>query len=230
MRTTAVFTFLVVLLGVLCGDSSPALAQSTDPPKARFEVAFGALWIGHQPLGAVSANETTPSGGSRPLFSTSTDLAGATGIDGRVGVRVTRWLVAEAEASYEKPQLNIAISGDAEGAAAITATETVQQVTVGAGVLWYLPHRGWTPRVTPFAMAGGGYLRQLHEQATLIETGRFYQFGGGATCLLVSTPHFHTKGIGARVDVRALIRSKGIAFDGGSKTSPAAGVSAFVRF
>ena len=82
----------------------------------------------------------------------------------------------------------------------------------------------------PFAMAGGGYLRQLHEEATLIETGRFVQFGGGVTYLLVSTPHLRMKSIGARGDVRAFIRSKGIAFDGGSHAAPALGVSAFVRF
>ena len=143
-------------------------------------------------------------------------------------MRVTRSFVAEAEASYLKPQLRIAISGDAEGAAAVTATETIQQFTIGGGVLWYLPNRGWTPRVAPFAMAGGGYLRQLHDQATLVETGRFYQFGGGVETLLVSGRHFHTRG-SARAPTSA--RScEGVAFDGGSKTSPAAGVSAFVRF
>jgi hypothetical protein len=219
-----------LLAGVAFLQAPAAFAQAADPPRTRFEAAFGALWIGRQPLGASSANETKSTGDSTPLFSTSSDLAGAAGIDGRVGVRVTRSLVAEVEASYAKPQLRIAISGDAEGAAATTATETVQQFTVGAGVLWYLPNRGWTPRLAPFAMAGGGYLRQLHDQATLIETGRFYQFGGGATYLLFSSPHFHTKGIGARADVRALIRSKGIAFDGGGHPSPAFGASAFVRF
>ena len=218
------------LLAVTFLQAPAAFAQAADPLQTRLEMAFGAVWIGRQPLGASSANQTTSTGGTQPLFSTSSDLSSAAGIDGRIGVRVTRSLVAEVEASYLKPQLRIAISGDSEGAAAVTATETIQQFTIGGTVLWYLLHRGWAPRFAPFAMAGGGYLRQLHDQATLVETGRFYQFGGGATYLLVSRPHFHTKGIGARVDVRALIRSKGVAFDGGSKTSPAVGVSAFVRF
>jgi hypothetical protein len=79
-------------------------------------------------------------------------------------------------------------------------------------------------------MAGGGYLRQLHEQATLVETGRFYQFGGGVSALLVSGSHFHTSGAGVRFDVSALVRSGGVAFDGGAKTSPSAAASGFVRF
>jgi hypothetical protein len=227
---TRLETASFLLAGVAMLWAPAVFAQSADPPMPRFEVAIGSLWIGRQPLGTKSATETTGAGGSTPLFSTSSDLAGAAGIDGRIGIRVTQSIVAEAEASYLEPQLRIAISGDFEGAAAVTATETVQQVTIGGGVLWYLPNRAWTRRFAPFAMAGGGYLRQLHDQATLVETGRFYQFGGGLTYLLVSSRHFHTKGIGARVDVRALIRSKGVAFDGGAKTSPAVGVSAFARF
>jgi len=191
---------------------------------------MGALWVGGQPLGTKAATETTGPGGSAPLFSTSSDLAGAAGIDGRVGVRLTRALVAEAEASYLTPQLRVAISGDFEGAAAVTATETVQQFTIGGGVLWYLPNGGRTRRFAPFAMAGGGYLRQLHDQGTLVDTGRYYQVGGGATYLLASGRHFHTNGIGARVDVRAFIRSKGVEFDDGGHTSPTIGLTAFVRF
>jgi hypothetical protein len=224
--TTAAF----LLAGAAMLQAPPVFAQSPDPPRPRFEAGIGSLWIGQQPLGTRAASETTGAGGSTPLFSTSSDLASAAGIDGRIGVRVTRSLVAEADASYLKPQLRVAIGGDLEGAAAVTATETVHQFTIGGGVLWYLPNRAWTRRFAPFAMAGGGYLRQLHDQGTLVDTGRYYQVGGGVTYLLASRGHFHTKGIGARADVRALIRSKGVAFDGGGHTSPAFGVSAFVRF
>lgn len=225
-RTGAAF----LLAGAMLLRAPAAIAQPPDPPSARFEVGIGVLWLGQQPLGTKTAAETTGAGSTRALFDSSSSLAGATGLAGRVGVRVTRAFVAEAEASYLKPQLRVAISGDAEGAAAVTASETIQQFTIGGGVLWYLPTGRRAPRFVPFAMAGGGYLRQLHDLATLVETGRFYQFGGGASYLLVSGRHLHTKGVGVRLDVRALTRSKGVAFDGGSKTSPAVGASAFVRF
>jgi hypothetical protein len=223
--TTAAF-----LLAGAAMQATTAFAQAADPPKARFEVGIGSIWVGRQPLGTKTATETTGAGSTLSLFNSSSELASAAGVAGRVGVRVTRSFAAEAEASYSKPQLRIAISGDFEGATAVSATETIQQVTIGGGVLWYLPNRGWTRRFAPFAMAGGGYLRQLHDQATLVETGRFYQVGGGATYVLVASRRVHMKGIGARVDARALIRSKGVAFDGGGHTSPAFGVSAFVRF
>ncbi len=205
---------------------SPAALQ-----RGRFEVALGSLWIGQQALGSRDANETTSAGSSLKLFGASSDLAGAAGLEGRVGVRLRGSLEAEVEASYARPPLRIAISNDFESAAPATATETIQQFTIGAGVVWYLPYRVRRgTRVAPFMMAGGGYLRQLHEAAILLETGRFYQFGGGVKYLLVSRPTKPLKGVGARLDVRALVRSKGIAFDAGYYTSPAIGVSLFVRF
>ena len=217
------------VLGAIGGWSLPAVAQTADPA-GRVDVGIGFLWIGRQPLGMLTATETTASGGTLPLFTGSRELAAAAGLEGRVGVRLMTSLFVDAETSYLKPQLRIALSGDAEGAAPLTAAETTEQLTVGASVRWYVPGRIWSSRFAPFVTAGGGYLRQLHEKATAVEAGRFYQVGGGVSARLFQGGRFHTKGVGARADVRALIRSKGVAFDAASKTSPAAGLSAFVRF
>ncbi len=207
----------------------PASAQPGNS-RARVEIGAGLLWNGSIPLGARAATETTASGGTSALFSTTSELAGTAGFEGRIGVRVTHSIVVEGQVSYLKPELRVAVSADAEGAAAVTAVEVMQQYTIGGRALWYVPGRRWSSRFAPFAMAGGGYLRQLHEQATLVQTGRFYQFGGGVSALLVSRPHFYTRGAGLRFDISAVVRSGGVAFDGGSQTSPAAGASAFVRF
>jgi hypothetical protein len=219
--------FLLCAAAVL--QVSPAFAQPANRAPFRFEGGVGIVWDGTQSLGMRAATETTGSGGSLPLFNTSSELGAAAGIDGRVGVRLSHSFTVEAEASYLKPQLRIAISADAEGAAPLTASETIQQFTIGANLLWMLPGSR-SARFRPFALAGGGYLRQLHEQATLLETGRFYQLGAGVEALLSSARRFHTKGLGVRADLRALIRAQGVAFDSGSNTSPAVGVSAFVRF
>jgi hypothetical protein len=209
---------------------TPAFAQSSAASSYRLEAGVGVIWIGSESIGARTATETTGAGGTASLFTTSSELGGAAGFDGRIGVRLSRSLVAEAEASYLKPQLRIAISGDTEAAAAVTASETIQQFTVGGNVRWMLPGRRWSPRLAPFVLGGGGYMRQLHDQATLLETGHFYQFGAGVETLLKARRRFPGRGVGARADVRAVIRGKGIAFDGGSKASPAAGASVFVRF
>jgi hypothetical protein len=207
----------------------PAIAQP-GPSRSRVEIGAGLLWAGSMPLGAKAAAQTTASGGTSALFSTTSELAGVAGLEGRIGVHVTKSIVLEGQVSYLKPELRVAVSADAEGAAAVIAVEATEQFTIGGRALWYMPGRRWSSRFAPFAMAGGGYLRQLHEEATFVQTGGFYQFGGGVSALLMSRPHFHTKGAGVRFDVSALVRSGGVAFDGGSQTSPAAGASAFVRF
>jgi hypothetical protein len=222
-------TILVgALCAFVCGPAS-ALAQPS-LLSGRLELGVGVRWIGSEALGAKTATETTGAGGTSTLFNTQSELGGVAGVDGRVGVQLTRTLMAEAETSYTKPQLRIAISGDSEGAAPATATETIQQFTLAGSIVWRLPGRRWSPRFTPFASVGIGYLRQLHEAGPLAETGRFYQFGGGVNALLVSTRRFHTRGVGVRADVRALIRSDGIRFEGESKASPSAAASVFVRF
>ena len=213
----------------LCGWSSSAFAQS-DPPASRLELGVGVRWMGAEPLGTRTATETTGAGGTSPLFSTTSELAGAAGVDGRVGVRLSRFLVAELEGAYTKPELRIAVSADAEAAAPVTATETIQQFTIGGNAVWYLPLHRRSPRFAPFAIGGGGYLRQLHDSGTLVDTGTFYHAGGGVSALLGSGGRWHTKGVGIRADVQAFIRSNGVAFDNGSKTSLAAGASFFVRF
>jgi hypothetical protein len=226
---TRIRTVAMLLAAISTLHAIPAIAQP-GPPRSRVEIGVGVLWAGSTPLGTKAATETTASGGTSALFSTTSELAGVAGLEGRIGVRVTRSFVVEGQVSYLTPELRVAVSADAEGAAAVTAVDVTQQFTIGGRALWYVPGRRWSPRFAPFAMAGGGYLRQLHEQATLLQTGRFYQIGGGVSALLVSRRHVHTKGAGVRLDVSALVRSGGVAFDGGSQTSPAVGASAFVRF
>jgi hypothetical protein len=221
----------IVLCLVAVGLVRPAAAQSvpaTGP--GRIEVSAGAIWVAHQALGSTDANETTPGGSSLKIFTTASDLASAAGAEGRIAVRLLRSLEAEVEASYGTPRLNVTISNDFENAAPVTATEVVQQFTVGAGVVWYLPFRPWTSRLAPFVTAGGGQLRHRHEQRTLLEIGQYYQVGGGVKFLLFSRPRGFLNAIGARVDVRAVVRKKGVAFDDGGHASPAVGASAFVRF
>ena len=205
-----------------------ALAQSADENAGRLELAFGALWTGQQPLGSRPANETTPTLGTAPLFNSSTTLLGAPGLEARVGWRFARTLTAEADASVSRPDLSVAISNDRELAAPVTVTERLQQFTIGGALVWSLPIR--IRRVAPFVTGGAGYLRQLHENATLVQTGRYYQFGGGFTVLLASRPDSVLKAMGLRVDARGISRVNGVAFDSTTHVVSAAGASFFVRF
>src|SRR5262249_57367737 len=85
------------------------------------------------------------------------------------------------------------------------------------------------PRVAPFLSGGGGYLRQLHETATLVVTGRYYQFGGGVAYPLTSQSGGWLKTMGLRLEARAIIRVNGVAFDSSAHVAPTAGASFFLR-
>jgi hypothetical protein len=214
----------IACLGIAAGE---AAAQSEAIGSGRIEVSAGAAWMGGQAFGSADANETTPTNSAFRLFSTSSELGSAPAFDARVGVRVAGTLVVEADASYARPELRITTSNDVESAAGVTAVERLQQFTIGGGATWYAPT---SRRVAPFVSGGGGYLRQLHDRALLVQTGRYYQFGGGAVYLFASRPDQRMKATGIRLDVRAIVFKDGVAFDGGSHIAPTLAGSFFVRF
>lgn len=218
------------LLLVTGGWVSAAAAQPVSAIPGRLELAAGLLWTGAQPLGSRDANLTTGTGSTLRLFSSTSDLRPVPGFEGRVGVKLTRAIEAEALASYATPQLRTRVSNDTETSAGATVTESVQQYNVGAGVIWYALGPGFGGRVRPFVTGGASYLRQLHEWATLVATGQTYHVGGGAKLVLASRPRKILKVVGVRLDVRAIVRTKGITFDGRRSISPAVGASLFARF
>jgi hypothetical protein len=220
-------TVVAIALVFCVGHSRAAAAQALP---GRLEVSLGGLWFGQLALGSNDANETTPTGGNLKIFTTSTDLASVTAVEARVSVRLLQSLEAEVEASYGRPQLKVTISSDIENAPEVTAAESLQQFTIGVGMVWYVPFHKASSRLAPFVFGGAGQLRQVHEERTVLETGQYYQVGGGVKWLLFTRPRGLVDAGGLRVDARAVVRTKGVAFDEGAHLSPALGASAFLRF
>ena len=206
-------------------EAQPALALP-----GRVELAGGVLWMGAQSLGSRDANLTTGTGSALRLFSSSSDLAGAPALEARVAIRVAGAIDLEATASRTKRDLRTRLSNDAENALGATVAETVDQYVVGAAVVWYPQSRRLNPRIRPFVIAGGNYLRQLHEAATLVESGETYDIGGGVKWFLATRTRKRMKAIGIRVDGRVVVHNKGITFDGRRTISPAAAALFFARF
>jgi hypothetical protein len=223
-------TVMAVMLLATGGWVSTAAAQPASAIPGRLELGAGLLWIGAQPLGSRDANLTTGTGSTLRLFSSTSELRGVAGFEARVGVKLTRAIEAEVLASYATRELRTRLSNDTENSAGATVTESVKQYNVGAGVLWYVLKPRSSVRARLFVTAGANYLRQLHEAATLVATGRTYHFGGGAKLLLASRPTKGLKVVGIRLDARAVVRTKGISFNGRRSISPAVGASLFVRF
>jgi hypothetical protein len=208
-----------IALAVLLVAAAPAAAQSGGSAGA-IDVAVGALYMNRSPLTSGDANETTPAGGSFSLFSTATTLAAMTGGELHVGVHMTRHLELFGAASFGSRQLRIEATNDKENAAAVTASERLQQFTFTGGALWFLGGS----RVAPFVSAEAGQLRELHEDKTLVESGLVYMAGAGVSML------FAERGsAGLRLGGRAVVRSKQFLLDT-KRVSPAVGLSVFVRF
>ena len=219
---------MAAVCAVVCGCAASAAEAQTATGDGRFEVSGGVTWTSHLSLGSIGATETAASGGFT-LFSTSTELAAAPGVEVRLGVRLTPVFEVEGSSSYSQPRLQSTISGDFESSTTITASEVVHQYTVDGALVANIARWRMGDRTMPFVLAGAGYIRDLHEGETLAVSGQRYFAGGGIKYLLVSRPH-RLKGVGVRVDARALAQRKGVAFDGRLRVTPTLAASLFLRF
>jgi hypothetical protein len=97
---------------------------------------------------------------------------------------------------------------------------------VRGGVAWSLPglrRSGFAP----FLAAEAGYLRELHQGQTLVQAGRVFEIGGGASYTFTSSG---SKEVGARIDARAVLRTKGAVLDDDLHVAPALGAGLYFRF
>jgi hypothetical protein len=209
--------------------ASTARAQ-TDPPLRRLQLAAGLGFIGGAPLGMADAN--LRSGGSNEsyrVFATSSRLVGATVLDLRAAVDLSRRYAFEAHALYGHPELRTSVTADVENASSVTAVERLDHYLIDGGIVIKLDElsvKGWQP----FAAAGGGYLRQLHEGLTLSEEGRVFYVGGGARRVLFQRGRGFMRGLGVRGDLRLNVLTSGITVEDKARRHPSASASLFVVF
>ena len=215
---------------VLAGSAAARAQTGGRPASGNYEAAVGASWVGATSFGSADASLTGATGGAFRLFSTATELDAAPALDVRFGRRVTRVVQAEVSASYSTPMLKSSISADAESGANTVASESLRQFTIVGGAVVFLP-RWQARRLLPFLTGGAGYIRQLHEGDTLVQSGGTYYVGGGVTIPIADRgPTRRLSQLGVRLDGRALIRTGATTLDSRSHTSPALTASLFARF
>jgi hypothetical protein len=206
-----------------------AQARSTTG-RDRFDVSVGGVWIGGAGLGStnaeIRANSVTPT--PFRLFTAETRMGSAAGWDARIGYWLTRTVAVEGGVAGVRPELRTRIAGDAEGAAAFTATERLHQYLVDARVIWLLP-RFTVGGSVPFVFGGAGYLRQLHEGRTLVETGQVFVAGGGIRRRLLADVGW-LGAIGARLDGGVYILADGVQLEDRPRTHGAFSGSVFLTF
>jgi len=196
---TAAWRRLGVSLLVCAAAASPAAAQS------RIEFGAGVIWTGgFDASGADALEPRNPTAGSAPLtlFGTSPRLAPARGVMGSAAFYLSKNLAIEGTAEYARPVLRTSIGADFEGATGTSVESRLRAFMAGGSVLY---HFG-AARLSPFVLAGAGWMRQLDEENVLLVTGREVHAGGGIRYRI--DRHFAVRG-----DVSATAREKSIAFE-----------------
>jgi hypothetical protein len=207
-----------------------SLAQSPGPPPHRIELAAGIGFLGGVALG--DANADLRSGASNDpyrLFTTSSQFRDARVVDLRAAFDISRRFGVEAHVLFGQPELHTEISSDAESAPALTAVERVDHYLVDGGIIFRLDEfnvKGFQPFIT----AGAGYLRQLHEGRTVIETGRLFYAGAGARYWIFTRARGIPRAGGLRADVRLNVLSGGVEIEDRARRQPSISGSFFLLF
>ncbi len=213
--------------------AAPAAAQSAgDRPVRRFEATAGALWLNGASLGsgeAVLRANRVPSG-DFTLFEADPRAAAAPGVDARLGYWLTRTIALEAGLVFMQPALRTRITSDAEGADALTVEERLDQYFIDASVVVLIDAWRFGEGTVPFVSGGAGYLRQLHEGLTLVETGQVYHAGAGLRHWLQRRDAGFIRALGLRVDGRLYILADGAQLEDRPRTHGAISGAVFVTF
>jgi hypothetical protein len=217
----ALMTLLLVAV------ATPRVAAQTTNP-GRVEVAGGIRVAGTTSFPEVPVVEATPGGGQRTVFVTRSRIEPSISGDARIAVSLFRGLAVEAGVAVGDATLATTIDDDMEVGSSVTVRESLRQYLVEGG-LRFSPPRWRRSRWQPFVVAGGGYLRQLHEGRTLLETGRTLYAGGGARLFLTS-PRSSGVSSGLRFDLRGTLVRGGISVDDSSRGLPVVHAAYFLRF
>lgn len=211
---------------LLIGPATSLLAQVVSAPRPpRFEISGGGLFVGGYSAGERSADITAnqTGGPAYTLFKSKTRVDSAPGFEARLGFRVSRLLTIEGGAFMARPKLSTRLTADIEGAPEATVTEDLSVYIIDAAVL--ASFGAESSRVMPFVRAGAGYVRELHQDNALVETGWAIHAGGGVTFWM--NPR---QTVGVRADARVYFVSGGIDLDGGRRTQGAGGAAVVLAF
>lgn len=215
---------------VLCALAlaAPAAAQTQSTARAeKFEVDIGAAFVGSGAFGSANASLTSPSG-SLTLFSTANGLSASVGPEAHIVFGLNRRLQAELTGTWSRAELRSTISGDFEGAEAVTSTLGISIYTVETSVVWY-PRRH--RKLDPFVRGGAGWLREVTSDGTLSANGVIATGGAGVKYWLREDNRRTLKRFGLRAEFRVLSRSDGLSLDLAKRLiAPAFGVSAILGF
>ena len=230
MSTRAVSTSLFVALATITSVGTAFGQQAPTSRPGDVTVAAGGLLSRAYPVGDTTATLRRNTTGSTPppftLLRAESEMHSGVGVEARVAVALTSRLALEAGGSYSTSELGITISEDAEAPGQPAVSEQVDQYIVEVSGVYQFP-LSFGRRARPYAVVGGGYLRQLYDGRLLVETGRTLHMGGGVQYWWRGT-NTQRRPVGLRAETRFVRRSGGIEFANRARTFPTFSVLAFI--
>lgn len=236
MTSTSPFlrsSVLIRSLRLLCLllSAGNASAQTADLPVRRLEIDLGGGWLGRASAGEADAellaNNREPQ--AFALFAADGRFAGSGMFQARAGTTLNRRFAVEGGVVISRPSLEVSTSADVEGGPSITIVERIDQYFFEGSVLILIDEVAG-PRTVPYAVVGGGYLRQLHEGRTVIEHGQLFHAGGGLKHWLRADNSGRLRGVGVRADARLYLLVSGAGIGDGPRPHLAATGSVFLAF
>ena len=222
--------FFVAIIAVL---ALPTAALAQQPPELRehrFTIGAGVVWSGAYDVGEATAQlRGNGPGASAPpvtLFTSDSRITSVASPELRIGFAMTGRVALEFATSVTQPHIGVAIAGDTEAPSQQLPGEKLEQYLFEGGATWQLPVRIGA-KLAPFIAGGVTFLRQLHEDRTLAETGQIYHAGGGARYFLRGG-HGMGHAVGLRADARVNFRRNGIDFENTMRTYSTFSLSVFV--
>lgn len=231
-RPAAILRVVVLPIAIVAVWPAGLAAQSQTPGlrPGSFSLAAGLAASGGYDVGDRAA-ELRRNGSGPPvtLFRAESSFERAPGVELRIGYALTRDVVIEVGTTYATPRLAVRVSQDSETDEPITIGEEIAQYTIDVSALVQFSALAMSSRARPYAMAGAGYLRQLHEDRLLVEAGRLVHVGAGVRYWFRGGPS-EGRALGLRVEGRFVRRTGGIEFDDRGRNHPAFSALGFIAF
>jgi hypothetical protein len=223
---------IALAAGLIVMAGARAQAQGTSGVEQRVIVSAGLAAAGGYPVGDrtfdLRRNGTPPE--PLALFRAESSFENAPGFDARVAYALSRAFSVEVAGTFSRPTLGVRITQDDETASESRSSESIGQYTVELSGLFHLPGRPLGTAARPYVIGGGGYLRQLHEERLLVETGRVGYAGGGVHYRLRGDGSAGRRTMGIRGEVCLVVRSRGIDFENKNRAYPRFSALGFIAF
>lgn len=212
-------------------------AAAPRPPGRQGSVRLnlGVDWMGSASLGTSTAgltpNERDPQR-MLTLFDAEARRQPAAGFAAGIGYRLTSTVALEGRLLYSRPDVSVSIRNDYERSGRIAFTgERMSQYEIGLAVVLHMPRYALSKgRVVPFVHLGGSYLRQLHEEDLVVDTGQVYFGGGGVEYFFSTRRRGLVTGMGLRGDVRLCYQREGYSLAESGKYYGAVGGALVLAF